>query len=175
MTDPFSFFRRNYFDFELSGFSEEQMKTLVRRSRDSVHLFDLIAQKITEESEAERFLEKTASHALRVGFLLERFPRSKIVFTLRDVRDGLLSARRNPTYWSSLDSSAPRRSYAENLRECARKDLEHQTHERVTLVRYEELCEEPEPLIRSTMQFLGETFEKSQLHPTSYSATDVSN
>jgi hypothetical protein len=173
--ESFFFFRRNYYDFELSGIPEKKMETLVQRSRDSVHLFDLIAQRVKEASGAERFLEKTASHALRTGFLLEHFPRSKVVFTLRDVRDGFLSARRNPAYWSSLDSSDPLRSYAENWRECAKKGLEHRMHERVRLLRYEDLCEEPDPQIQATMQFLGLSYEATQLHPTSYSQTEVSN
>jgi hypothetical protein len=173
--ESFFFFRRNYYDFELSGISDEAMANLVQRSRDPVHLFDLIAQRVKEASGAERFLEKTASHALRTGFLLEHFPRSKVVFTLRDVRDGFLSAHRNPTYWDSLDSSDPLRSYAENWRECVKKGLEHQMHERVRLLRYEDLCREPEPQIRATMQFLGVSFKETQLHPTSYSQTEVSN
>lgn len=172
--ESFFFFRRNYHDLDSRSIPEETMNALVHKARDAVHLFDLIAREVRTEKDAAHFLEKTASHALRLDFILEQFPESQVVFALRDVRDGFLSAQRNPAYWDSLDSSDPCRSYAETWRECVRQYLKYQDHGRVRKIRYEDLCEDPESQIRSVMTFLGQPFQKRQLHPKKYSQTKVS-
>jgi len=172
--ESFFFFRRNYYDLELPDLRGERIQSLVHKARDAVQLFDLIAREVREKKDAERFLEKTASHALRLSFILERFPESQVVFAVRDVRDGFLSAQRNPAYWASLDSSDPLRSYAETWRESVQQYLKYQEHEQVRLVRYETLCEDPAPQIRLIMRFLDQPFQKRQLRPKEYSQTKVS-
>lgn len=172
--ESFFFFRRNYHDFRLSDLRRDKVEEFIHQAHDAVQLFDLIAQEIRQRRDANHFLEKTASHALRLDFILKRFPKSKVVFAVRDVRDGFLSAKRNPAYWNSLDSTDRLRSYAETWRECVEQYLKYQDCDQVEKVQYENLCKEPESRIKSVMQFLNLPFQRQQLRPQDYSQTKVS-
>ncbi|RCX32259.1 sulfotransferase family protein [Thioalbus denitrificans] len=165
------FFRRNYLDLRYPELPQEEMSRILRQARDSVDLFDAIANALMEQKGARRFVEKTPEHALCLPFLTRHFPRSKFVFMLRDPRDGYLSALRNPRVKSG---SIP--MYTELWkRSVAAFVTAQESGAKIELVRYESLCRDPRAVLEKVMTFLGESLDPAQLQSENYSKTRVRN
>ncbi|MBE9213407.1 sulfotransferase [Plectonema cf. radiosum LEGE 06105] len=162
------FFRRNFTDIKYPEIDDQTMKKLIASATDMVDLFDMIASEVVTAQNASRFVEKTPEHALRLNFLLKRFPKAKIVFMIRDVRDGYLSALRNPKVKVNTVSL-----YGEIWKLSVRAYLKATQKERVKLIRYEELCSNPEIVMTEVMSFLDESLQITQLASNSYSKTKM--
>ncbi|NJM19760.1 MAG: sulfotransferase [Richelia sp. RM2_1_2] len=162
------FFRRNFTDIKYPEIDDQTMKKLIASATDMVDLFDMIASEVVTAQNASRFVEKTPEHALRLNFLLERFPKAKIVFMIRDGRDGYLSALRNPKVKVNTVSL-----YGEIWKLSVRAYLKATQQERVKLIRYEELCSNPEIVMTEVMSFLDESLQITQLASNSYSKTKM--
>jgi hypothetical protein len=170
--ETFFFLRRNYTDFSHSAVAPQRMQELIEKARDAVHLFDLFAREVAAD---QRFVEKTPAHATRVGFILRHFPEARVVFTVRDGRDGYLSALRNPGYRAKLKEAGPvLKSYAEVWKTCVAELCRYGDRSAVLHVDYETLCADPEPQLRSVMEFLEEPFETAQLDTDQYGQTPKS-
>jgi len=141
------------------------MKPFLSRGRSVIEVFDLLASDRKARDNALFFLEKTPTHALRLPFLVRYFPNSRIVFVVRDGRDGYLSAQRNPRFDTrSLDA------YATLWAQCVRSYLNvHSAN--VFALKYEELCQRPAQTVKALMTFLRLEIEDPQLCPTSVQRT----
>lgn len=163
------FFRRNFTDLHLPDFSAGQIADIVGAARDSVDLFDRLAASLMKTAGANRFIEKTPEHVLRARWILAHFPQSRLVFMVRDPRDGYLSAIRNPSV-----KARTAEKYAALWAESLAAIGQVQSDPRLKLVRYEDFCRDPELVLRDVMTFLDLPFDPIQLDPKVYSRTTVS-
>lgn len=120
-----------------------------------------ICDRLSEETPGRRLGEKTPQHWMFIDRITGIFPDARFVHLVRDPRDvvaGLLemdwwntgSARKTARHWRRTVEAAER----------ARR-----THggDRHTIVRYEDLIVEPEPVLRALCDFLGLDFSDSML------------
>lgn len=100
-----------------------------------------------------RIGERTSRHFIYLQEILERYPTSPVVYTMRDPRDIAVNLReglQTPFEITVLDWNRALRNY----REAARP---------VHLVRYEKLVTRPEQTLQAVCDFLGENFEPQML------------
>ena len=95
--------------------------------------------------------DKTPEHYRHLPDILANFPDSPVIFVVRDPRDTILSIRRN--FGTSLQDAI--RSWNEATLSYTR------AADRVHLVRYEELVQNPEEVVRGICEHLGEPFEEA--------------
>lgn len=160
------FFRRNFVDLILPEFDDAKLKEIIQAARDPVDLLDKIALQMRQEFGASAFVEKTPEHALRAAYILRKFPKSKLVFLVRDPRDAFLSALRNPTV-----KFATSQKYAAIWGETISVLATIIGDPRVKVVHYEDLCIAPERIVREVMEFVGVPFHPFQLDSSKYSQT----
>ena len=171
--ETYFFFRRNYASFRHDAIPDARMKKIIERATSATDLFDRFAKEVKQSPGEQIFLEKTPEHALLIDRIIECFPRAKIIFVVRDPRDGFCSAKRNPRYWHSLPESNPLLAYAETWRRSARSYLELQDYGNLYLQSYEAFCHNPQDSLENLHSFLEIEIQKSQLHPSSYGKTDL--
>jgi len=92
------FLREEYAGFRHSSLSDVVMEELVQQANSVPGLFDKFARTVKKREQGERFLERTALHALRMDYITNHFPESTVVFVVRDPRDCLRSARKHQSY-----------------------------------------------------------------------------
>ncbi len=110
-------------------------------------------QLFAERAGKARGGDKTPEHYRVLPELLERFPESPVIFTVRDPRDVAISARE--AFGTPLAASAwAWRDAVDILRLAARP---------VHVVRYEELVERPVEVGEALCAFLGERWEPEML------------
>jgi len=165
------FLRKNVAGFRHSSVPDEQMKKLVQASRSITEVFDRFAERIREEKEGSRFLEKTPEHALQLGYLIDHFPAADIVFVVRDPRDGLRSAKNFPGYWATLPDKDRTGGYIATWKECVESYRHYSEHDAVELVRYEDFCRRPDETLSEVADAIGLTVQEHQLDPACYGAT----
>jgi hypothetical protein len=168
------FLRSNYAGFRHPSIPDDEMNTLIRESQSPVDLFDRFAERMKEQSQANRFLEKTPEHALRLSYLLDHFPRSHFAFIVRDPRDGVRSARKHPVIWSTFPDKDRLGGYLEVWRRSVEAFLVHAGDDAVVQIRYEDLCRDPQTEVRALLQEIGIQFEDQQLDPEEYGKTKAS-
>jgi hypothetical protein len=169
------FFRKNYVEFRSPGVPDMKMKKAIKEASSVTGLFDGFARVRKQETGASVFLEKTTVHALRLGYILEHFPKGKIVFVVRDPRDCFRSAKNNPGVWNGLPSEDPLAAYLETWKRCVWGYFNHRGSSRICLVKYEDFCRDPEEELERIMDFIGLKLEQRQLDPSMYGRTKVSN
>jgi len=101
-----------------------------------------------------RSSDKTPEHYFYLRTILEHFPESPIIFTMRDPRDTILSTMKG--MGTSLDGSI----WAWDQAYKSYKQAKH----RVKLVRYENLVMNPTETLKSMCSYLGEQYEPSILN-----------
>lgn len=129
------------------------------RSWETILLSILAAH--AEAHGADRVGEKSPGHMRHIGYLSEKFPRSRFVHVMRDPRAVVLSKLRtdfgSKSVWHHI----------ETWKEAARQHATHSQRlgsERYHLVRYERLVSDAEGTIRGLCDFLGLPFDESMLH-----------
>jgi hypothetical protein len=150
------------------------MRNLIQESKSVVGLFDRFANTIKRNTGANRFLEKSPRHALRMRYITDHFPKSTIVFVVRDPRDGVRSAREHPVIWSTFPDNNRLEGYLRVWKKSVEAYLSHVDYGRVLMIRYEDLCREPHETIRALSQSIGIGMEEQQLHPETYGDTKAS-
>jgi hypothetical protein len=130
------------------------------------HFQDLIASflhKYYEESKAKRIGEKTPDNAFVLLELLQLFPDSPVIHVIRDGRDVVRSMLRES--WFNADgkphplsqSAEKAATYWMNAVIAGRSALRHSSaEERYFEVRYEDLVNDPEPVMRNLITHTGE-------------------
>jgi hypothetical protein len=108
----------------------------------------------------QRWAEKTPTNILRIDFLFRLFPRAQFVHVIRDPRDAYCSIRdrmhSDKPRWLKFD---PARS-AEDWRASIEAGQRWRpAPERYLEIRYEELVQEPEGVMRRVLRFLDEPWD----------------
>jgi Sulfotransferase family len=161
------FFRWHIEDFISAGIPGLKMRQFVDCSQDVIQLFDRIAYFVCASNSASRFMHKNPDEALKIPFIGKHFPKSKIVFMIRDGRDGFLSAQRHPSL-----ANRGVNFYARIWRLCVKVRMRQLADNgQIIDVRYEDLCARPETEIRRVMSLVGEDFQDHQISLSSYSNT----
>jgi len=168
------FIRQNYVQFRDPDIPDSKTKDAIQSVSNIPALFDEFAGVRKEQTDASVFLEKTTVHALRLQYILTRFPKGKAVFVVRDPRDSLRSAKNNPGVWNGLPSEDPLGAYMETWRRCVSAYFDHEKSSQLTLVQYEDFCQAPEEELTRVMAFLGMEVENRQLDPSNFGRTRVS-
>lgn len=167
------FTAQNLFDVtrQYCDLSEEQVGRILSRARDIVEFFDAIAREVLLREGGERFLEKTPQHILKLPTLIRYFPRAQFLCVFRDGRDCFCSARDH----KGIPQGDSVTRYARYWRRCIDAQLEVSGLSNVLPVRYEELTQAPEQVIRGVMAFLELSYEEGQVSPAAYSRDRRSN
>lgn len=106
--------------------------------------------KATQEAGKKRWVEKTAQHALKVGYLKKMFPDALFVLMIRDGRDVACSIKaRTDSFGHGV-----KRWVSDN-----RQAEKHWSTQRVAVIRYERLIEDFEATVSWVTCFLSEAYE----------------
>jgi hypothetical protein len=108
----------------------------------------------------QRWGDKSPRYTLRIPYLDELFPNCQIVHVIRDGRDVVTSHRERWGYASAYKATAKWQRYIE----AARADGARLGDGRFAEVRYESLVDDPEPELRTLLEFLGEPWDDAVLH-----------
>lgn len=150
----------NLFDLPIQEISQDDYMSLVESSGSLAQLYDKVANTFVASSGAERFVDKVLPvDPVALYRLRKSFPNAKFVFIIRDARDSYASAKRIANFYYT-DTA---RKYAKYWRRKARGWLRCEGRRRFYLVKYEQLVDDPEAIMRGVMRFLGESFEAQQL------------
>ncbi|MBU0638913.1 MAG: sulfotransferase [Planctomycetes bacterium] len=115
--------------------------------------------------------EKSPDHVLHVPSILEAYPAAKVICTIRDGRDVVRSLLK--VSWAK--GGNPRRFglFCNQWCDYARVILDYQRtlpSARFTTVKYEDIILHPEQELARLCEFVGESYEPTQLEPNSDSA-----
>jgi len=122
-------------------------------------LLQALLSTYAERTGAEAWGEKTPDHLAHVPEMFEDFPRAVVLAIVRDPRDVCLSLRGLPWNYDSPPESAWKwRRYARRTERYAEL-FSSQFRE----VRYEQLLETPERVLRDVLNWIGAPFEEGVL------------
>ncbi len=118
--------------------------------------FDIVRSDLAEDLEGRRLVDKLALNTVYIGLMRRIFPESKVLFSVRDPRDVVLSCFSQPlghdTNAPFLDIETTARFYAQVM------DLWFQFRDTLGLetmtYRYEDLTRDPEGVARKILAFL---------------------
>jgi hypothetical protein len=108
----------------------------------------------TAAATADIWVEKTPKHVRHLAFILNAAPTSSIVLICRDPRDSVASLKRRYGRFGK----ALRRWRHDNGRV-----QRWRAHPRVSLLRYEDLVQDPQAALEALMPHLGLAFDPAQL------------
>ncbi len=128
--------------------------SMMRRRPSDVDWFVHQFNRATRDAGKSRWVEKTPLHVHHIESLLERFPTGQVVVLLRDGRDVAASLERR---FGDLD-----RAVARWLSDTAAADP-WLDHERVILVRYEDLVADSLRALESLCEWLGIGYDDALL------------
>ena len=144
------------------GLTREQLRGIIARCDDGRELARAIFKPLLEQSGKRRWAEKSPQNVYAFRAFLEAYPRGRVVYLVRDVRDTVCSLLRKQ--WGGF-----KRSLSFWLVDTAICETFHD-HPRVHRVRYEDLVGNPRETIGSLLDFLGLAPEVERLlnfHATS--------
>lgn len=129
------------------------------RSRSQVEFIERFHRAVLAESGRPIWLEKTPANVFRFGFVRRGFPRARLVHVIRDGRDVVCSLRWKP--WAKIHRDIPRAA-PEAARRCGmlwaasvRAGLARRHDKAYFELRYEDLVNDPEAVLRRLLDFLG--------------------
>ncbi|MEQ8467960.1 sulfotransferase family protein [Coleofasciculus sp. E1-EBD-02] len=163
------FMYRDIYGFTYEGFTTTDIADLIKQSPDIVQFYDNFTQQITHQTGGQRFIEKTPQHVLRLKFLLKHFPNAKFINMFRDGRDGYCSARHH----QNVPQGKSIVRYASYWKKCVNARLNQGENDNIFDVKYEDLTNNPEQVIRQIMNFLGEEYDARQIEPQYYSQNTI--
>ncbi|MFP5273974.1 sulfotransferase family protein [Coleofasciculus sp.] len=163
------FMYRDIYGFTYERFTATEIADLIEQSQDIVQFYDKFTQHITQQTGGQRFIEKTPQHVLRLKFLLKHFPNAKFINIFRDGRDGYCSARHH----QNVPQGKSIVRYAYYWKKCINARLRQGENENIFDVKYEELTNDPEQVVRQIMNFIGEKYDSRQINPKYYSQNTI--
>ncbi|MEQ9669052.1 sulfotransferase family protein [Coleofasciculus sp. G2-EDA-02] len=163
------FMYRDIYGFTYERFTQTEIADLIEKSQDIVQFYDKFTQHITQQTGGQRFIEKTPQHVLRLKFLLKHFPNAKFINMFRDGRDGYCSARHH----QNVPQGKSIVRYAYYWKKCINARLKQGDNENIFDVKYEELTNDPEQVVRQIMNFIGEKYDSRQINPKYYSQNTI--
>lgn len=107
-----------------------------------------------------RWAEKTPSHALSVEFINEVFPDAQFVHVIRNGQDVIRSLEQKS--WASKEAEANTKSWLWHVNTCRTSSRKLEPG-RYIEIRYEDLLDEPETVLKGLCSFLGEPFDARML------------
>jgi len=117
-----------------------------------------ILEVYAERTGKARYGEKTPLHALHLDRIFEWYPGAQVIFMMRDPRAVLASLTQVP--WGAQWLDYETRQWVRIARFCD----SFASDQRVFRVRYEDLAEDGERVLRRLCEFLGEDYENSMLN-----------
>jgi hypothetical protein len=173
--ETFFFMKKNYKNLEIGDLKKEKLESIKRKASSVSEFFDGVAEVIKNKNGKNILVEKTPSHALKLGYILNTFPKSRVVFAVRDPRDGFASAKRNPKYMHSLPSGNQTEAYANQWKISVKKYVKYKGSNQICLVKYESFCKRPYVELKNIHKLLSVKANKMQLRTESYSSNSVSD
>jgi hypothetical protein len=141
------------------GLDARLREDLMRSSHSLVEFFERGARALPGAREGAVFVEKTPQHALRVGYLLGRFRRARIVHVVRDGRDCFCSSQGH----AQVPQRASAAAFANYWRRCVGAVARHEASPRVFVLKYEAFAADPVAELDGLMRFLGAETDERQL------------
>jgi hypothetical protein len=159
----------------ISDFNNKAKDILQKKNLHALEKYDLFLKAITNENEAQISCEQTPKNMYYLEEILSHFPNSKVINLVRDQRDVLLSQKNK---WkrkflgaSAIPISEAVRSFVNYhpllMSKVWASSLQHtrkyKNHNRVTVVKFEELLSNSEETIKKLCAFLDIDFQKEML------------
>jgi len=114
----------------------------------------------------EFFIEKTPSHALFISEINELLPKSKFIHVLRDVRDVVVSTLAASKSWGKTwapnDASSAAQMWQNHVK-AIQKSKRHLSENQFFEVRYEDLSNNTEKVLKNVYNFLELEWEESNI------------
>jgi hypothetical protein len=123
-------------------------------------LFAILLMQYADARGKRRIGEKSPRHLFHVHSILEVFPQAKFICLIRDPRAVVRSELE--TTWGSKSVGRIAARWCRVARAVGELGTQLKPSQ-FRLVRYEELVETPEPVLRGLCEFLGEQFESAML------------
>lgn len=146
-TDDYSDLARNF------QMSLRQMRRLRLTSRCGAEFIDRFFAGFARRHGVDRWVDKTPANVVCLDFLFKHFPQAKFVHVIRDGRDTVCSMRQ----WPSRLGNRQRQSieqHAEYWDRWVRLGRKWTAHPNYLELRYEQLVESPEPVLRNLLETL---------------------
>ena len=142
----------------------EELRVMLDSSPSQGAFIDAFATRYREMRGRPRWAEKTPLNVRSIDWILERFPESRFVHVVRDGRDVVCSMREHPERrwvdgaWVTEQSQLSLAAHAKRWVADAEAGIAHRGDPRYLEVRYEDLVQDPEGLVRGLMEQLGEAY-----------------
>jgi hypothetical protein len=126
---------------------------------DKLDIFDKAAKHLTLKADKLRWLEKTPFHVYYLKEILTKYPKAKIILTLRNPKAVYAS-------WKKKDNNKSLIGVARSWNKVSKEITEAQKNfpENTFLLKFEDLLEEPEKKLTELCNFLEEDFETELLN-----------
>ncbi|MGH8252208.1 MAG: sulfotransferase family protein [Steroidobacteraceae bacterium] len=151
------------------GFAPAELEALHDSARSRPQFIEAFAMLCMRKAGKSRWAEKTPRNIGRIAAIFRYFPDARFVHVLRDGRDVACSLRTHPRHRVVDGKLVPLYTW-KPIAGCARRwrdDIEasrpYWSDPRLHTVRYEDLVEEPRPVLESLMRFLGEPWDEAML------------
>jgi hypothetical protein len=145
------------------------MDDLLRRSRTRAEFIDAFFDAYRKKCGKPLWADKTPRNVQALPYILEHFPRARLVHMLRDGRDVICSLRTHPRHrvvdgkiiplhtWNPIEQCTSR--WVQDVR----LGLHHRGDPRYFEIRYEDLVQSPEATLRPLFEFLELPWEPAVL------------
>jgi hypothetical protein len=149
--------------------SLDAVARLRKAAQDHAHFVELFLTDYARRRGKSRWGEKTPQNVRHLVWIFQHWPAAKFIHILRDGRDAVCSIRTHPRF-RMLDGAQVPTGILRPLEPCIRAWL-HDTaaglawrgHANCLEVRYEDLVNEPEAILRKVCAFIGEDFDPALL------------
>lgn len=155
---------RNLRNLSLAELNAKSSRSLFHDSSSIVDFYDQTIEQICPPDLT--FVDKSSPRPIIFRKLINIFPNSQFLITIRDPRDCYCSARRHNHVYQAGNNAGKYANYWEKM---AKSLLKISAHPNVKIIKYEDLVEIPENTIAKVMEWLGYDFEPSQLDFESFS------
>ena len=134
--------------------------------KDLKSLVNALYEAIAASRRKTMFIEQTPWYGQRIDILNSLFPDAKYIHMVRDGRDVAISYARTPWWHDSVEQNLERWGREiNNITEQARSLLKPT---QMLMIRYEDLVDAPEKVLRRCCFHLGVEFERSMLDPSNF-------
>lgn len=133
-------------------------------------VFDVFIRALLEKKKKERFCEKTPQHLYNVEEILKLYPEAKFIHLVRDGRDVVNSLMKMPWRPNGLlnNSRFWKKYIARGLKLSSKIDSSN-----FLTVKFEDLLQDPETVLRNICEFLDLAYQKSILYKSQTSTESV--
>lgn len=156
------------------GFEPALIERWQRESRSQVEFIEKFQAAVLAQEKKPLWLEKTPQNVLRFSFIRRHFPKARLIHVVRDGRDAVCSLRQQ-----SWVKARCRRDPVEELRLCAAywarrvvAGRRFAAQPRYFELRYEDLVQDPEGVLRRVLEFLGLEWSEALLRAEDHVGPD---